>query len=109
MKDPLTVDDVSGLLGSIDRSTIEGKRDYALINLLIRTGLRTIETIRADVGDIRQASGETVLSVQGKGRDEKDELVILTPPSLNPIREYLTARVVSIVLRPVRMRRFIRA
>jgi len=47
MKDPLTVDDVSGLLGSIDRSTIEGKRDYALINLLIRTGLRTIETTRA--------------------------------------------------------------
>ncbi len=92
MKDPLTVEDVSSLLGSIDRSTIEGKRDYALVNLLIRTGLRTIEVIRADVGDIRQTSGETVLSVQGKGRDEKDEIVILTPPSLGPIRDYLAAR-----------------
>jgi len=92
MKDPLTVEDVASLLGNIDRSTLEGKRDYALVNLLIRTGLRTIETIRADVGDIRQTSGETVLSVQGKGRDEKDEMVILTPPSLDPIRDYLAAR-----------------
>lgn len=27
-------------------------RDYAIVNLILRTGLRTIEVVRADVGDI---------------------------------------------------------
>jgi len=28
------------------------KRDFAIVNLILRTGLRTIEVIRADIGDI---------------------------------------------------------
>ena len=51
-KDSLTIPQIKELLGGIDRSTLRGKRDYALINLLIRTGVRTIEVTRADVGDI---------------------------------------------------------
>lgn len=91
-KDPFTIDQVQELLASVDRSTPQGKRDFALINLLVRTGLRTIEVIRADVGDIRQQSGEAVLWIQGKGRDAKDELVMLTVETLKPLHEYLAAR-----------------
>jgi integrase/recombinase XerD len=91
-KDPLTVKQVKELMGSIDRSILQGKRDYALLNLLIRTGLRTIEVIRADVGDIRQEGGEAVLWIQGKGRDAKDEFVLLTEETLKPIHEYLKVR-----------------
>ncbi len=91
-KDPLTVAQVKDLLSSIDRTKVEGKRNYALINLLVRTGLRTIEVVRADVGDIRQESGEAVLQIQGKGRDAKDDFVLLTNDALQPIREYHTAR-----------------
>jgi integrase/recombinase XerC/integrase/recombinase XerD len=91
-KDPLTVDQIKELLGSVNRSTLEGKRDYALLNLLVRTGLRTIEAVRADLGDIRQEGGEAVLWIQGKGRDAKDEFVLLTPDTLKPMRDYLTER-----------------
>ena len=91
-KDPLTVDQAKELLSSVDRSTVLGKRDFALINLLLRTGLRTIEAVRADVGDIRQQSGEAILWIQGKGRDAKDEFVLLTEKTLKPINEYLAER-----------------
>jgi integrase/recombinase XerC/integrase/recombinase XerD len=91
-KDPLTIEQARELLKSIDRSTLEGKRDFAFLSLLIGTGLRTIEVTRADVADISQQGGEAVLYVQGKGRDEKDELVVLTAQTLKPLREYLQAR-----------------
>jgi len=91
-KDSLTIDQVRDLLSSIGRSTLQGKRDFALLNLLIRTGLRTIEVIRADVGDIRQQGGSALLWIQGKGRDDKDQFVLLTRESLRPLYEYLKAR-----------------
>lgn len=91
-KDPLTITQIKDLLASIDRDSLEGKRDFALINLLIRTGLRTIEAARADIADIRQQSGEAVLWIQGKGRTSKDEFVLLTNETLGPINDYLRAR-----------------
>lgn len=91
-KDPLTLAQVRELLASIDRAELLGLRDYALIILLTTTGLRTIEAIRASVGDVRQAGGEALLWVQGKGRDEKDEAAILPAETLKPLYEYLTAR-----------------
>lgn len=68
-------------------------RDYAIINLLLRTGLRTIEVIRASVEDITFKGGQRVLLVQGKGRDEKDNFVLLTDKTYKPIAEYLASRV----------------
>jgi len=92
-KDPLTIDQARDLLDHLQKdATPEGLRDYALINLLLRTGLRRVEVARANAGDIRQESGEAVLWIQGKGRDAKDEYVILTHETLQPINEYLKAR-----------------
>jgi integrase/recombinase XerC/integrase/recombinase XerD len=91
-KDCLTRDQAVELLAGIDRSTLLGKHDFALLNLLIRTGLRTIEVVRADVGDIRQEGGEARLLVQGKGRDSKDDFVLLTQAVLKPLRLYLQAQ-----------------
>jgi integrase/recombinase XerC/integrase/recombinase XerD len=68
-------------------------RDYAVINLLLRTGLRTIEVIRATVEDITFKGGQRVLLVQGKGRDEKDNFVLLTDKTYQPIEKYLASRV----------------
>jgi integrase/recombinase XerD len=67
-------------------------RDYAIITLLLRTGLRTIEVIRALVGDITFKGTQRVLLVQGKGRHDKDDFVILTDKSYKPIAQYLTTR-----------------
>lgn len=67
-------------------------RDYAIVNLLLRTGLRTIEIIRANVEDITFKGSQRVLLVHGKGRDEKDNFVLLTDKTYQPIAEYLTTR-----------------
>ncbi|HOI25045.1 MAG TPA: tyrosine-type recombinase/integrase [Caldisericia bacterium] len=88
-KDPLTLNQIQKLLQHMERESYQGLRDFAIINLLIRTGLRTIELVRSNVGDIRQESGQSVLWVQGKGRDSKDEFVVLTDQTLLPIQEYL--------------------
>lgn len=71
---------------------IRDYRDYAMINLMVRTGLRTIEVVRALIKDIDHEAGELVLRVQGKGRDTKDEFVILTEESYKLIVEYLQKR-----------------
>ena len=67
-------------------------RDYAIINLLLRTGLRTIEVIRASVEDITFKGGQRVLLVQGKGRDEKDNFVVLTDKTYQPLAQYLATK-----------------
>lgn len=67
-------------------------RDYAIVNLLLRTGLRTIEIIRANVEDITFKGSQRVLLVHGKGRDEKDNFVLLTDKAYQPIAEYLATR-----------------
>lgn len=91
-KDTLTIEQIKRTLHGIDRSTLEGKRNFAIINLLVRTGLRTIELHRANIEDIRQEAGEALLYIQGKGRDSKDAFVLLTEDALRPLREYLNAR-----------------
>jgi len=67
-------------------------RDYAIISLLLRTGLRTVEVIRASAEDIVFKGSQRVLLVQGKGRDEKDNFVILTDKAYQPISQYLATR-----------------
>jgi integrase/recombinase XerC/integrase/recombinase XerD len=67
-------------------------RDYTIINLLLRTGLRTIEVIRASVEDITFKGSQRVLLVHGKGRDEKDNFVLLTDKAYQPIADYLATR-----------------
>lgn len=91
-KDPLTLDQAKDLLNSIDRTTNEGKRNYALIHLLLTTGLRTIEIERANIEDIRNVANSSVLYIMGKGRDTKDEYVKLTYETLKAINEYLATR-----------------
>ena len=90
-KDPLGPDQIKKLL-DVDCSTLEGKRNFAILNLLVRTGLRTIEAIRPNIEDIRQESGKPVLWIQGKGRDEKDAFVLLTESTYTPIMQYLNER-----------------
>lgn len=91
-KDALTPAQANTMLAGIERDSLSGLRDYALVNLLIRTGLRTIEAQRANIEDMRSEAGQALLYIQGKGRDEKDAFVVLTEATLEPLREYLRAR-----------------
>ena len=87
-KQPLLPDQAKTLLSYYQNNS----RDYAIISLLLRTGLRTIEVIRANVEDITFKGSQRVLLVQGKGRDERDNFVILTDKAYQPIAEYLATR-----------------
>ncbi len=91
-KDCLTPGQIREALEAIDRNTLEGLRDYALLNLLLRTGLRTVEVSTATLGDLRQESGSAVLWIRGKGRASKDDFVLLVEETLRPLRAYLSAR-----------------
>lgn len=91
-KDALSLKQARALLAGIENETLTGARDFAIVNLLVRTGLRTIEAVRANIEDIRQQGDQAVLYIQGKGRDSKDDIVVLTEETLVPIRAYITMR-----------------
>lgn len=88
-KQPLLPEQATALLNYYED---KASRDFAIINLLLRAGLRTIEVIRANVEDITFKGSQRVLMVHGKGRDEKDNFVILTDKTYQPIEEYLSSR-----------------
>ena len=88
-KQPLLPEQATALLNFYEDKAL---RDYAIVNLLLRAGLRTIEVIRANVEDITFKGSQRVLMVHGKGRDEKDNFVILTDKTFKPIEAYLNSR-----------------
>lgn len=91
-KDFLTTKQTNKLLGAIDRSTLKGLRDYAILSLMVTTGLRTISIIRANVADVRTAGDAIALYYQGKGREERADYVKLAEPVEEAVRVYLKAR-----------------
>lgn len=90
-KDALTVGQAKRLLAD-EGEGLAGLRDRALIALLLRRGLRTIEAARANVGDVRQVAGQAVLFVQGKGYADKGDFVVLGDDVLGLISDYLAER-----------------
>ncbi|MBT8900492.1 tyrosine-type recombinase/integrase [Lactobacillus delbrueckii subsp. bulgaricus] len=68
-------DQVKHILGAIDTSTREGKRNHAMLLLMFSCGLRTIEISRASVSDLKRLGSTYVLMVQGKGHNDKDDFV----------------------------------
>lgn len=91
-KDYLTSRQVKTILSDIDRSTPQGIRDYAVLVLMVTGGLRTVEVVNANVEDLRTLADDTVLFIQGKGRDEKTEYIKLSAPVEAAIRDYLKIR-----------------
>lgn len=91
-KDYLTSRQAKEVLANIKTDTEEGLRNYAILSLMVTGGLRTIEVSRADVGDLRTVGENTVLFVQGKGREEKTEYIKISAPVEKAIRSYLKAR-----------------
>lgn len=91
-KDYLTSAQARKVLSSIDRSSESGSRDYAILCLMLTTGLRTISIINADIADLRTLGDITVLYYQGKGHTEKAEFVKIEAPVEAAIRSYLQQR-----------------
>ena len=91
-KDYLTATQAKEIINSIDTSTLKGLRDYAIIVLMTTGGLRTIEVSRANIEDLRTIGGNTVLFIQGKGKEEKTDYIKVSPQVEKAIRAYLRDR-----------------
>lgn len=59
-------EDVARMVAACDRRRAIGRRDYAILLLLARLGLRGGEVVAMELGDIHWRGGE--LTVRGKGR-----------------------------------------
>jgi integrase/recombinase XerD len=79
--------EVDALLGCCDRATWTGRRDHALLLLLVQTGLRISELIGLTCRDVHLGPGAHV-ACHGKGR--KDRITPLTSGTVAVLREWLT-------------------
>jgi site-specific recombinase XerD len=61
--------DVTRLLESCDRTSALGRRDFAMMTLLARLGLRSIEVARLELGDVDWRRGELLIRGKAARRD----------------------------------------
>ena len=100
-KDALAGYQVKEMLQSINKSSVEGLRNYAILSLMTCGGLRTVEITRAKLEDFRSVGGVPVLFIQGKGRTDKDEFVKLPRQVEQAIRSYLSAKGMTAISEPL--------
>jgi len=86
-KDALTAEQVKRVL-----ACARDARESALLALLFTTGIRSIEAVRANVGDLRQNGDWTVLYVWGKGHDSADDFVVVPDKVVRLIHAYFNTR-----------------
>lgn len=65
----LSPDEVERVLATADRSTPRGRRDYAVLLLLARLGLRASEVVALELGDLHWRAAEIVVRGKGPRRD----------------------------------------
>lgn len=88
----LTEGEIEQLIASLDTTTRIGKRDQAVIYLMLYGGLSEIEIVRADLQDLEQTLMGWYLRVQGKGHTVKDQQVPIDSFVMEKIHMYLEAR-----------------
>jgi len=76
---------VQQVLSQCDRRTAKGRRDYAILLLLARLGLRACEIVSLTLDDIHWQVGE--ISIQGKGN--RSALLPLPPDVGQAVADYL--------------------
>lgn len=87
----LDVDEMNALLATPDRSTAQGKRDYALLLFLYNSGARASEAAQLKISDIDWNSE----SVQILGKGKKRRICPLWKLTLSTIKPLLDERIQS--------------
>lgn len=77
------------LLEAIDTTTRRGKQEYAIMSILLRTGLRRAECASLKIGSMDMDSGHYIIRVKGKGG--YDDIVKLPTDVKRYIQEWLDA------------------
>jgi site-specific recombinase XerD len=82
--------EVKTLLEAIPTATNKGKRDYALIMLLLRTGIRRAEATALLRSDLVSEQGHMIATIQ-HGKGEKRRIIKLPVDVYRAINQYLEA------------------
>jgi integrase/recombinase XerD len=85
----LELAEIKALLAAPDRGTWLGRRDHALLVLMIQTGVRVSELVGVRVCDVHLGTGPHI-RVTGKGR--KKRATPLTGETVATVRQWLTER-----------------
>lgn len=87
----LTRDQAAQVLRQVDRATVEGRRDYAMLVLELTTGIRRAELVNIHRRDLADTpAGDVTLTYRPKGGDEVTRP--LPRRAVGPLREYLADR-----------------
>ena len=89
-KKSLTPIQAKKFIEQFDTSTIKGKRDYAIANLMLRNGLREIEVVRMNLEDIINHDGNRAVLLQRKGKMGKESMIPLSIKAWEAIEDYYT-------------------
>ena len=84
----VTPSDVEAMLASCDRSTLDGTRDFAIIMLLARLGLRSVEVANIEFEDLDWRAGEIVV----RGKVRRQDRMPMAGDVGEALVAYLTAR-----------------
>jgi len=87
----LSEEECRKMLAAIDRTTKRGKRDYALLSLLIRTGIRRAEVVNLTISDIGTEGGYYILTIR-HGKGDKRRIAKLQPDLYRALQAYLITR-----------------
>lgn len=82
-------DEIQAVLGTVERSTADGRRDYALLATMFNTGARVQEIVALRVVDLRLTTPHQV-RLYGKGR--KERICPLWPQTADLLRALLAER-----------------
>jgi len=82
-------DEIQGVLATVERSTADGRRDYALLATMFNTGARVQEIVTLRVADLRLETPQQV-RLYGKGR--KERICPLWPQTVDLLRALLAER-----------------
>jgi integrase/recombinase XerD len=85
----LEFDEIQAVLTTVDRTTVDGRRDYALLATMFNTGARVQEIVSLRVGDVRLDMPSQV-RLFGKGR--KERICPLWPQTAEILRAFLAER-----------------
>lgn len=89
---PMSVEEARRLLATFPETHPLGLRDKAIAYLMLKTGIREIELLRANIEDYQRVGDDWVLMLQGKGRHDKTEFVVLVDEVRQLLDRYLMTR-----------------
>jgi integrase len=72
-KSAATVERVASMVGRLDRSTVKGKRDAALLLLGFASAMRRSELVGLEVGDVEPVSGGLLVTLRRSKTDQEGQ------------------------------------